>query len=96
VWFIVLKEPSKKSSIQVNMDKMREFSFDVTEREKLHLEAVEAWAKRDIKKACRQWEKVLLNYPNDVLALKLANDVKGLNSINSEYSLIFTWETQRI
>lgn len=55
---------------------MREFSFNVTEREQLHLEAVEAWAKRDIKKACRKWEQVLLNYPNDVLALKLANDVK--------------------
>lgn len=43
----------------------------VTQRERLHVEALEAWASGDLAKACLAWEALLTDAPHDLLALKL-------------------------
>jgi tetratricopeptide (TPR) repeat protein len=41
-------------------------------RERLHLEALRAWAKGDLPAAIARWEAVLIDHPRDIVALKLA------------------------
>lgn len=43
----------------------------VTPRERLHVEALTAWAAGDIIGACGCWERILAEFPHDLLALKL-------------------------
>jgi len=43
-------------------------------REKKHVEAVVHWSKGELHKAALSWEDVLLQYPTDMLALKMASD----------------------
>ena len=45
-----------------------------SERERLHLAAVKAWAEGDLPGATRAWETVLIAWPRDALALRLAQD----------------------
>lgn len=47
---------------------------EVTERERLHVRALEMFAKGSLPKACDIWEQILLDNPTDMLALKLAHD----------------------
>uniref|UniRef100_UPI00398EF26E tetratricopeptide repeat protein 38 isoform X2 n=1 Tax=Pristiophorus japonicus TaxID=55135 RepID=UPI00398EF26E len=47
---------------------------EITERERLHVEAVDMFAKGSLPKACDIWEQILLSKPTDLLALKLAYD----------------------
>ncbi|KAJ6668458.1 hypothetical protein lerEdw1_011940 [Lerista edwardsae] len=49
-------------------------SQPVTEREKLHVSALELFASGQLPKACDTWEQILQNHPTDLLALKLAHD----------------------
>ncbi|XP_048405338.1 tetratricopeptide repeat protein 38 isoform X2 [Stegostoma tigrinum] len=46
----------------------------ITERERLHVEALDLFSKGDFPKACKLWEDILLYQPTDILALKLAHD----------------------
>ncbi|XP_069759698.1 tetratricopeptide repeat protein 38 [Narcine bancroftii] len=46
----------------------------ITERELLHVKALELFAKGSLPKACGVWEQILLRHPTDMLALKLAHD----------------------
>ncbi|XP_004642461.1 tetratricopeptide repeat protein 38 [Octodon degus] len=46
----------------------------LTPREKLHVAAVETFAKGDFPKACELWEDILWDHPTDMLALKFAHD----------------------
>ncbi|XP_072857003.2 tetratricopeptide repeat protein 38 isoform X2 [Pogona vitticeps] len=50
-------------------------SQPLTEREKLHVSAVELFAKGQLPGACDTWEQILQNHPTDLLALKFAHDV---------------------
>ncbi|MEC7489282.1 MAG: tetratricopeptide repeat protein [Pseudomonadota bacterium] len=43
----------------------------LTERERLHINALSAWADLDILKSCQVWEQILTIAPRDILALKL-------------------------
>uniref|UniRef100_A0A4W3JY02 Tetratricopeptide repeat protein 38 n=1 Tax=Callorhinchus milii TaxID=7868 RepID=A0A4W3JY02_CALMI len=43
-------------------------------RELLHVQALEMFAKGSFPKACEIWEKILVDHPTDMLALKLAHD----------------------
>ena len=43
----------------------------LTERERLHVNALSAWADLDILKSCQVWEQILTIAPRDILALKL-------------------------
>ncbi|XP_067855788.1 tetratricopeptide repeat protein 38 [Heptranchias perlo] len=47
---------------------------EITERERLHVEALDTFAKGSLPKACSTWEQILLHQPTDMLALKLAHD----------------------
>lgn len=50
---------------------LRQQTDRLTERERLHIEALGAWADLDILKACRIWEELLIIAPRDILAMKL-------------------------
>lgn len=43
-------------------------------REKLHCRAVSYFAHEEYTKACETWEQILVDFPNDILALKFAHD----------------------
>ena len=43
-------------------------------REKLHCKAASLFAREKYKSACNVWEEILIDYPNDILALKFAHD----------------------
>jgi len=45
----------------------------LTERERRHLSALRAWTSGRAMQACRQWEEILLHWPRDLLALRLAH-----------------------
>ncbi|WP_025770376.1 tetratricopeptide repeat protein [Thioalkalivibrio sp. HK1] len=44
-----------------------------TEREKSHIEALDAWIRGDLRQAISHWEAILARHPHDLLALKLAH-----------------------
>ena len=44
-----------------------------TRREELHLQALKAWRAGDLRATLDDWEQVLLENPNDALALRLAH-----------------------
>ncbi|XP_072256361.1 tetratricopeptide repeat protein 38 [Pyxicephalus adspersus] len=46
----------------------------LTEREQLHVSAIETFAKGNLVKAATLWEEILQNHPLDLLALKFAHD----------------------
>ncbi len=46
---------------------------DLTQREKIHLEALEMWASGRGERATRLWEEILVQWPRDLLALRLAH-----------------------
>ncbi|XP_054856296.1 tetratricopeptide repeat protein 38 [Eublepharis macularius] len=49
-------------------------SQPLTEREKLHVAALELFADGELPKACDTWDQILQNHPTDLLALKFAHD----------------------
>ncbi|XP_065665073.1 tetratricopeptide repeat protein 38 [Hydra vulgaris] len=49
-------------------------SNSLSKREKLHCKAVVLFASENLKSACNVWEDILVDYPNDILALKFAYD----------------------
>ncbi|KAH0616378.1 hypothetical protein JD844_027423, partial [Phrynosoma platyrhinos] len=49
-------------------------SQPLTEREKLHVSALELFAKGQLPRACDTWDQILQNYPTDMLAVKFAHD----------------------
>ncbi|XP_066580212.1 tetratricopeptide repeat protein 38 isoform X2 [Amia ocellicauda] len=46
----------------------------ITERERLHVSAMEMFSKGCFPKACVLWDEILLDHPTDLLALKFAHD----------------------
>ncbi|XP_020833092.1 tetratricopeptide repeat protein 38 isoform X1 [Phascolarctos cinereus] len=63
-------------ALRLSMETMMELSRRqaLTEREKLHVAAVEMFAKGCLPKACTLWEQILQDYPTDMLALKFSHD----------------------
>ncbi|XP_072732672.1 tetratricopeptide repeat protein 38 [Ciconia boyciana] len=49
-------------------------SQPLTEREKLHVSALDMFARGELPKACDLWEQILQSYPTDLLALKFSQD----------------------
>ncbi|NXU58977.1 TTC38 protein, partial [Turnix velox] len=49
-------------------------SQPLTEREKLHVAALDMFASGQLPKACDLWEQILQSHPTDMLALKFAHD----------------------
>ncbi|NWI14590.1 TTC38 protein, partial [Crypturellus soui] len=46
----------------------------LTEREKLHVSALDMFAKGHLPKACDLWEEIMQSHPTDLLALKFSQD----------------------
>lgn len=55
-----------------SLAKAREVSAGANERERHHLEALDAWIAGDLKTALEHWESILLDHPLDMVAVKLA------------------------
>uniref|UniRef100_A0A663M7N4 Tetratricopeptide repeat protein 38 n=1 Tax=Athene cunicularia TaxID=194338 RepID=A0A663M7N4_ATHCN len=49
-------------------------SQPLTEREKLHVAALDMFARGQLPKACDLWEQILQSHPTDLLALKFSQD----------------------
>ncbi|NXN07448.1 TTC38 protein, partial [Indicator maculatus] len=49
-------------------------SQPLTEREKLHVSALDMFARGQLPKACDLWEEILQSHPTDLLALKFSHD----------------------
>ncbi|NXY13922.1 TTC38 protein, partial [Atrichornis clamosus] len=49
-------------------------SQPLTERERLHVAAVDVFARGQLPKACDLWEQILQSHPTDLLALKFSHD----------------------
>ncbi|XP_044535215.1 tetratricopeptide repeat protein 38 [Gracilinanus agilis] len=62
--------------LRISMETMMELSRkqNLTDREQLHVSAVDMFAKGCLPKACAIWEQILQDYPTDMLALKFSHD----------------------
>ena len=57
--------------VRETVDTLRKQANSLTRRERLHIDALGAWADLDILEACRTWEELLTIAPHDILAMKL-------------------------
>jgi tetratricopeptide (TPR) repeat protein len=57
--------------IQATLDSLAKMAGSLTARERLHMEALQAWVKGDLSAACLAWERILTDHPRDIMALKL-------------------------
>ncbi len=70
-FLLMLENRAVFPKIKQTIDEIRPKVGGLTPRERLHIQALEAWAAGDIMKACSQWEQILTDHPLDLLALKL-------------------------
>jgi tetratricopeptide (TPR) repeat protein len=70
-FLLMLENKAILPKVQQTLDEIRLNLDAATQRERLHVVALEAWAVGDIMKACRHWEEILTECPLDLLALKL-------------------------
>lgn len=54
-----------------SLDYAEAHTNDMTQRERTHVAALRAWYTGDLYKACGLWDEILIDYPTDVLALRL-------------------------
>ena len=69
-----LTNPKLADSI-ATLIKLSNGNKNLLPREKSHIEATLRFTKGDLAGASQMWEKILLTYPTDLLALKTAYDV---------------------
>ncbi len=67
--------PALVTKAASSLDKARRSIEDrgATERERHHIDALEAWIQGDLGLAIRHWEAILVDHPHDLLALKLSH-----------------------
>lgn len=70
-FLLMLENKAVLPKVRQALDDMRPQLDALTQRERLHVSALEAWAAGDIMKACLHWERLLTESPRDLLALKL-------------------------
>ena len=70
-FLLMLENKAILPKVQQALDETRPHLAAATQRERLHVNALQAWAAGDIMKACFHWEQVLVESPRDLLALKL-------------------------
>ena len=70
-FLLMLENKAILPKVRQTLDEIRPNLAAATPRERLHVQALEAWAAGDIMKACLEWEQVLTDNPLDLLALKL-------------------------
>lgn len=57
--------------LRQTLDQAKTAAGDATERERKHVQALEAWTGGHIGEACRHWGDILIDAPQDLLALRL-------------------------
>lgn len=70
-FLLMLENKAILPKVQQAIDEIRPQLGSLTQRERLHANALEAWAAGDIMRACFHWERLLTESPRDLLALKL-------------------------
>ncbi len=70
-FFLMLEVKAILPRVEKLLAQIRPNLAAVSKRERLHVEALAAWAAGDIMKACLRWEEILTDAPHDLLALKL-------------------------
>ncbi len=58
---------------QKSLAAARQHGQSATARERTHMDALDAWARDDLRGATAHWESILLEQPRDILAIKLAH-----------------------
>lgn len=53
------------------LQKAKETSTSASDRERRHVRALEKWHRTDLEGACAEWESILIDYPVDILALRM-------------------------
>lgn len=70
-FLMMLENRAVFPKIQEALDALHSVRDSLNPRERLHLRALQAWVKGDIAGACLAWEELLIDFPNDIMALKL-------------------------
>jgi tetratricopeptide (TPR) repeat protein len=70
-FLLMLENKAILQKVKQTLDEVRPHLEAATPRERLHVQALEAWAAGDIMRACFHWEQILTDSPLDLLALKL-------------------------
>ena len=70
-FFQMMETTAVRPKVQGWLDDMQPLLADVTERERSHVQAVQAWVDGDIIGATSTWEMILAEHPLDIVALKL-------------------------
>jgi tetratricopeptide (TPR) repeat protein len=70
-FLLMLENRAILPKVQQTLEEIRPHLADITQRERLHVEALESWATGDIMRACLHWEEILTGSPLDLMALKL-------------------------
>ena len=71
-----MRLPQQAHLIQGSNDafeKAKSLAATANPREKMHVEALAAWVDGDIRKTNAIWEQILVEYPHDILALRIAH-----------------------
>jgi len=72
-FFLLMATPGLKAKAQGIIEDMGDSLGAVTERERHHAMAMNAWAHGKTDEALSRWETILVNHPGDILALRLAH-----------------------
>jgi len=70
-FFQMMETTAVAPKVQGWIDEMVPLLVNATERERLHVHALQAWVDGDILSATATWELVLADHPHDIVALKL-------------------------
>jgi tetratricopeptide (TPR) repeat protein len=70
---MLLYKQAAVPSAQAAAAEARKLGAAATTRERLHIDALEAWVGGDVHRATAIWERILASHPNDALALRLAH-----------------------
>ncbi len=70
-FLLMLENKAILPKVGQTLDEIRPRLEAVTPRERLHVQALEAWAAGDIMQACLRWEQILTEAPLDLMALRL-------------------------
>ena len=67
--------PALVAKARASLDAARRSATErgATDRERLHLEALDAWIRGELEQAVTHWDRILADYPRDILALRLAH-----------------------
>gem|GEM_PF-6068654 len=70
-FFQMMETTAIRPRVQGWIDEMQPLLDGVTDRERLHVQAVQLWVSGDILGATNTWELILADHPLDIVALKL-------------------------